>query len=447
MYRRILFLIIVLATVSACSLLQGPQAVVIPTPIPSPPPLDFNNAPADLVIDPVSNVAPGVDPDIQSLVNAVSQQQLIGYVQTLESFWTRNTYSAVDDPQRGVGAARLWLQNEFLRVGNGRLLVQTDSFPVTNNGVQYEQQNIIATLPGVGPHPGVIVLGAHYDSRTIDPFDAISFAPGANDNGSGVAVLLEVARILSSRTWNQTIVFVAFAAEEQARYGSKQYVTSEMLDGALFDGMIANDIVGGRPGIPRSIRLFSPGPESSPPRQFARYIEFVSGLYVPQFGVTLEDRQDREGRFSDHVTFLEAGIPAVRLTESIEDPDRQHNALDTWEAIDYDYLVQSAQLNLAVAANIIGAPPPPPAPVVAPMADPGAYILSWNPDPGAAAYAISFRPAGSATYPPFRLVSGQQAGNVALTGLDPATTYFVSMAALDANGRISLFSPEIPVGP
>lgn len=452
MLRRIFPIIFVLTfllfLLPGCSLLEGPQAVVIPTPIPSPPPLDLQAvASGELVIDPVSDVAPRVDPEIQSLLGQVSRQQLVGYVQTLQNFQTRNTYSTVDDPAVGLGASRLWLYNEFIRVGAGRLLVQTDDFPVNYAGQVYNQQNIVATLPGVGPHPGVVVLAAHYDSRTIDPFDATSFAPGANDNGSGVAVLLEVARVLSSREWNQTVVFVAFAAEEQGRYGSNHYVTNEMLNGRIFDAMLNNDIVGGRPGITQSLRVFSPDPESSPGRQLARYIDYVSGLYVPQFTMTLENTADREGRFSDHITFLQAGVPAVRLTESQEDPNRQHNARDTWEVIDFNYLLQVTQLNLVAIANLIGAPPPPAAPVVAPVGDPGTYQLSWTPDPNAAGYAISFRPAGANSYPPFQLVNRQQAGNVAITGFDPNVRYYVSLAALDENGRISRFSLEVPVGP
>ncbi|MCP5094166.1 MAG: M20/M25/M40 family metallo-hydrolase [Chloroflexi bacterium] len=365
----------------------------------------------------------------------------------MENFQTRNTFSSVDNPSEGIGAARLWIQNEFLRVGNGRMLVQADDFNVTNDGVTYNQQNIVATLRGSSSHSGVIVLGAHYDSRTIDPNDATGYAPGANDNASGVAVLLEVARLLSSQNWEQTVVFVAFAAEEQGRHGSIHYVNEMGLQGTDVDGVIVNDIVGGRPGVPQSLRLFTPGSDTSQPIQFARYVNYVSGLYAPQFPVVLQNAEDRPGRYSDHISFLQASVPAVRLTESVEDPDRQHNGRDTWDGIDFSYLTQVAQINLTTIANIVGAPAKPESPLIAPMSDPGAYILTWEPDSDAAGYAISFRPAGSATYPPFRLVNAQQAGNVAITGLDPNTTYYVSMAALDANGRIGLFSPEVVVGP
>lgn len=447
MRKFFLFLLTIIFFAAGCSLLEGPQPVILPTPIPSPPPLNLDQISGELVYDPVSDIVPGVDSEILALMDQISRQSLVGYVQTLEGFQTRNTFSVVDDPTYGVGAARLWIFNEFNRVGNGRLIIEMDDFVVNNDGALTNQQNVIATLPGTSPHTGIIVLMAHYDSRTIDPFDGTSFAPGANDNASGVAAMLEIARILSSREWNQTIVFAAFAAEEQNRRGSQNFVTSEMLGGKTFDAAINNDIIGGRPGIPQSIRLFTPGPDTSAPRQLARYINYMSGLYMPQFPVTLEDTQDREGRFSDHITFLEAGVAAVRLTESVEEPDFQHNALDTSNLLDYDYLVKSTQLNFVALANMVGAPPRPPSPAWAPMADPGGYILTWTPDPLAAGYAISFREAGDPNYPPFRFVAANQAGNVAITGLEPSTNYLVSIAALSETGRLSLFSPEIIIGP
>lgn len=445
--RKFGLLLVVGLLISSCSLLQGPQSVSLPTPPSVSQGVGQPGGPGELVVDPVSDIVPGLDPDIQSLMDSISRQQLIGYVQTLENFQTRNTFSVVDDPTMGVGAARLWLQSEFLRVGNGRLLVEADDFPVTNGGITYNQQNVVATLPGIGFHPGVIVLSAHYDSRTIDPFDGRGSAPGANDNGSGIAVLLEIARLLSSRSWNQTIVFVAFAGEEQGRHGSIHYVNEQRLQGTKFDGVINLDIVGGRPGIPQHLRMFTPGDEVSPPIRFARYVNYIGGLYVPEFPLNLVNAEDREGRYSDHITFLQASVPAVRLTESQEDHDRQHNARDTWDAIDFNYLMQVARVNLAIVGNMIGAPAPPEAPLIAPMSDQGAYILTWERDTNAAGYALSFRPAGLTTYPPFHYVNARQSGNVAITGLDPSTRYYVSMAAFDGNGRISLFSPETAVGP
>jgi len=157
--------------------------------------------------------------------------------------------------------------------------------------------------------------------------------------------------------------------------------------------------------------------------------------------------EDREGRWGDQMSFLYAGIPSVRFTESEEDTTRQHSSDDTSDLLDYNYLRLVTQLNVGVVANMAGAPTRPDAPTIAPMADAGAYLISWLPNPEAAGYAISFRPVGLDAYPQFQYVNSSQAGNVALTNLDPTVRYAVSMAALNRNGRISLFSAETIIGP
>jgi hypothetical protein len=400
-----------------------------------------------LVTDPESSIALGIDPDIQALMNAVSQQQLLAYVQTLEGFGTRNTFSETQRDDYGIGAARRWIHDEFLRVNGGALQVGYDDFQANIGGFSTNQRNVVATLPGIGDHPGIIVIAAHYDSRGADPDSGGGPAPGADDNASGVAILLELARLLSSRSWRQTIVFVAFAAEEQGTFGSRHYVQNQILDGRVFDAVLTNDIVGGRPGIPQSIRIFTPGTDTSPARQLSRYIELVSGLYLPAFRIDSINSLDREGRWGDHREFINAGVPAVRITESEEDQSSNHGGQDTSDKIDYNYLAQVAKLNLVTLANMAGAPSPPLIPTIAPMADPGSFILAWPPDPQAAGYAISFRPLGSTEYAPFRYVSLSEAGNVALTDFDPQITYAVSLAAIDSGGRISAFSPEVFAGP
>jgi Zn-dependent M28 family amino/carboxypeptidase len=393
-----------------------------------------------------------IDPDIEALMNAVSQQNLLAYVQTLESFRTRHTLSETQRDDIGVGAARRWIHDEFLRVNAGGLQVAFGDFNNNLNGLVTNQRNIIATLPGVSDDPGIIVLSAHYDSRTTDPVDGEGAAPGANDNASGVALLIELARLMSSRSWNKTIIFAAFAAEEQGTWGSKFFVQDMMLGGRSFDAVLNNDVIGGRPGIPQSIRIFAPGfevaNELSNSQQLARYMELVAGLYMPTFGIEVVNALDREGRYSDHREFINAGVAGVRITESIEDISVQHTGLDRSELLDYNYLRQVAQLNLVTAANLAGSPPSPPIPVITPMADAGSYIITWPPDPQTAAYAISFRPVGVPRYTaPFYYVSGIEAGNVALPGLDPIVTYAVSLAALDNDGKISAFSAEVIVGP
>ena len=431
-----------------CGALEEPERAPLPTPVATARPLSDSLPPLpDLVTDPVSDVVPAIDPSIQMLVDQVSQQQLMGYIQTLESFGTRNTFSDTESENFGIGAARQWLHDEFIRVGNGRLQVSFQEFPLYYNGLYAEQSNVVAVLPGQAEDAGVVIIMGHYDNRPPDVTDGESKATGANDNGSGISLLLETARLLSSREWNQTVIFLATAAEEQGTFGARYFAQDAFLNNMNIKAVINYDTVGGRPDIPRSIRLFAPNLAFSQSGQLARYYEYVGGMYVPDFGVNVIDSLDREGRWGDQREFIDVGLPAVRLTESIEDPDLVNSVQDTWDNIDYDYLQKVVQLNVAVAANIAGAPAQPQAPVVQNTEALGTYQLSWPVDGASLGYAISFRPLDTPSHGAFRLVKTNEAGNVALTGWDPSVNYVVSLAALDENGRLSYFSPEMIVGP
>jgi hypothetical protein len=179
----------------------------------------------------------------------------------------------------------------------------------------------------------------------------------------------------------------------------------------------------------------------------ARYYEFVAGLYVPAFPIDVLDQEDREGRYGDHREFVNAGMPAIRLTQSVENPELLNSRRDTWEKVDYNYLQQVVQMNVAVAANLAGAPATPETPLIRAMEEPGHYQLNWTVDPQTAGYIIAFRPMTEGTYPTFRFVRTREAGNVALTGFDPAKRYAVSMGALDKYGRVSDFTDEVIVEP
>ncbi|MCB0033788.1 MAG: M20/M25/M40 family metallo-hydrolase [Anaerolineales bacterium] len=378
----------------------------------------------------------------------MSNQNLMGYVQTLESFGTRNTFSETERDDFGIGAARRWIFNEFLRVGNGRLQIENQEYSFTFQGLATTQYNVIATLPGTVSDSGVLVLMANYDTRAADWLDGESLAPGADDNGSGVAALIEIARLMSSRTWNRTVIFAALTAEEQGTYGSRYFVGNAWLDGLVIDAAINNDMIGGRAGIPQSVRLYAADFYTSNNGQLARYIEYVGGLYLPAFPVELIDELDREGRWGDHREFVNAGYAAIRLIESEENLSIQNSRRDTWSLIDYDYFRKIVQLNLVALTNMAGTPPPPSPPTVAAMSDSGRYLITWATDPSTAGYAISFRPLGVQRLPPFHFVSARQAGNVVLTGLDPEVPYAVSIAPLDEHGRMGQFSsPEVVVEP
>lgn len=444
---RFLLPVLAILLLSGCGLLSEPQQPVIPPPPPTVASLLAAEPGGEPVVDPVSDIVPAIDPEIAALVNAVSQQQLMVYVQTLDSFGTRNAFSATDRDDFGVGAARSWIFSEFERVGNGRLQVAFDDFTLSYSGLLAEQRNVVATLPGTGPGDAIILALAHYDNRSVSVTDGVTRAPGANDNASGVALLLETARVLSSRQWHNTIVFLAVAAEEQGTFGARHFAQNAFLDNRNILAAINYDGVGGRAGIRQAVRLFAQDLYQSPMGQLGRYYEYVGGLYLPTFPVILYNALDREGRWGDQREFVNVGIPSVRVIESEENPDLVNSLLDTWTLIDYAYLQQVTQLNVAVLANAAGAPQPPAQPIINALAEPGSYLITWPVDPAAAAYALSFRPLNSPTYPPFRFVRANRAGNVALTGLDPNETYMVSIAALHANGRLGYFSSEILVEP
>ena len=449
MTKRIarLILLALLPVLAGCSLLEPQPQLVIPTPPVATPELIIPNAAGQLVTDPVSDVVPTVDPAVESLITEVSQQQLMAYVRQLEGFGTRNAFSDTQSETFGIGAARRWIFNEFIRVGNGRLTVEFQDFPLSYNGYTSDQSNVVATLPGKGNGNGVLIIMGHYDNRPPDVTDGSSRATGANDNASGIALLLETARVMSSRDWNQTIVFLATSAEEQGSFGARYYAENAFLEGKNIISTLNYDAVGGRAGIPQHARLFAVDFLTSAHGALGRYYEYVGGLYLPTFPVVIYDALDREGRWGDHREFVRAGFPAIRVIESVEDPDLVNSNRDTWDLIDYNYLQRMAQLNVAVAANLAGGPHQPAPPIIASMAEPGNYLLTWPVTPDASGYAISFRPVDSVYYPTFRFVKAVNAGNVALTGLDPNATYAVSIAALNERGLVSGFSTEQFVGP
>lgn len=446
MHRKLIFVFAMLI-LTGCSLLEPQPELVIPTPPPTPILSISSQTSAEVVTDPVSDVVPTVDPQVESLIQEVSQQQLMAYVRQMQGFGTRNSFSDTTSESFGIGAARRWIFNEFVRVGNGRLVVEFQDFPLDYSGFSASQSNVVATLPGNGTSDGVVVIMAHYDTRTANATDGVSRSTGANDNGSGIALLLETARVMSSRDWNQTIIFLATAAEEQGSFGARYFAENAFLDNKNIIAALNYDAVGGRAGVPYHARAFASDFMTSAHGALSRYYEYVSGLYLPTFPVIIYDALDREGRWGDHREFVAVGYPAIRLIESVEDPELLNSNLDTWERIDYEYLRRFVQLNVAVIANLAGAPQRPAPPLITSMSEPGSFLLTWQAAPDAAGYAISFRPVDSPYYPPFRFVKAHNAGNVAITGLDPSTTYAVSIAALNSSGLMSGFSPETFVGP
>ncbi|QYO66918.1 M20/M25/M40 family metallo-hydrolase [Leptolyngbya sp. 7M] len=337
------------------------------------------------------------DPVITEMLKEVSSARIEADIKKLESFGTRNTLSAQDDPKRGIGAARDWIYEEFRRISEacaGCLTVEKQSFtqPVAQRIPQPTViTNVFATLKGTTDPERFYVVSGHYDSMCTSPTDAECDAPGANDDASGTAAVIEMARVMSKRKFDASIIFMAVAGEEQGLLGARYFATQAAERKMNIEAMFTNDIVGGvttKKNSPdrNKVRVFAEGVPSneteqqaatrrsvggendSPARQLARYIFETAEMYSPDFGVMMIYRRDRYGRGGDHIPFLENGFAAVRFTEPNEDYDHQHQNVrtvdgkfygDTSEYVDFDYVARVTRINAASLARLALAPAKP----------------------------------------------------------------------------------------
>lgn len=342
-----------------------------------------------------------VDPQIKGALREISAGQIQSDIEKLVSFQTRSTLSAQDPASltagRGIGAAREWIKGQFetySRECAGCLEVKTDTFtqPVGERiPSPTVLTNVYAVLKGTNPEDArrIVLVTGHYDSRNSSNEDVTDPAPGANDDGSGTAVSLECARVLSKLKFPGTIIFLTVAGEEQGLYGSKHFAEMARKEGWQIEAVLNNDIVGGdqSPGqdakvvrvfsesIPekaserdiRLIRLLG-GENDSPSRELARYITQSARIYQPGVTPLLEFRQDRYLRGGDHSSFNEEGFAAVRFTEFRENFTRQHQNVriengteygDLPKFVNFDYVANVARVNAATLASLAAAAGPP----------------------------------------------------------------------------------------
>lgn len=372
----------------------------------------------------------GLDARIVKLLEQVSEARLKATIEKLSSFHTRNTISNPDPAGNGIGAARQWIF-DTMKAGGPRLQVSFDTYELVGGQTQripkdVEVRNVMAVLPGKTPRR--LYVSGHYDSLARRPgaaafpagtatptrgapaFDwaalAENRAPGANDDGSGTALTMELSRVFaeSGIEFDATLVFICFAGEEQGLIGAKLHAQKAVAEKWPIQGVLNNDIVGGSHGgdgliDSGSVRVFSEGPEDSPSRQIARLVQRVAALYVPSQRVGLVARHDRFGRGGDHTALNQHGFPGVRISEADENYSRQHTLDDTIEGVDLPYLARNARVNAAALAVMGLAPPPPvvvddaaqPRPLIA--RQPSGYDarLRWKASPGAAGYKVFWR--------------------------------------------------------
>jgi hypothetical protein len=396
----------ILIVLLACNLSSEGPATLLPKATNTPQPtLGFatlapNELPSQVTAVPATNFV------LLNLLDQVDNDRLMFHVDALEGFGTRHVNSPYDQPGWGIGAAYTYIKDQFNVIGaqTGNLIVQDYEFPLTWGGVESRAKNIFGYIQGTETGAGTILISAHYDSVTTDPEDGASLAPGANDNGSGVAALIELARILSTRQHRATILFVAFSAEEVGRKGSTVFVRDYIIGHNIDVKAVINlDIIGSSTGPngainDREIRLYSVGPnDSSSSRKLARAVELMALNNRADLLITVQDREDRENRYSDHLSFSEVGIPAVRFIEADEDPKRQHNQTDTSDDVQADYLVKSTRTVLTTVLALADGLRPPQNLVLRDAGN-GQRTLAWEPILGAVDYIVAVRRPNSMFY-------------------------------------------------
>ncbi len=412
--------------------------------------------------------------DVREMLREMSEQNVENTIRTLVSFGTRNTLSVQDDPTRGIGAARDWLRGQFEAIAaksGGRMTVELQSYlqpPASRIPVPTVITNVVATLKGSQRESEgrVYVVSGHYDSMCTDPINATCDAPGANDDASGVAAVLELARVMSTRSFDATIVFMAVAGEEQGLYGSTYYASQAKAAGRNIAAMFTNDIIGSSraddgSSDPFTVRVFAEGvptaettaeantrrsvggENDSPSRQLARFVKEVGENSATGMRVNIIYRRDRYRRGGDHIPFLQQGYAALRFTEPHENYNHQHQDLrtengtvfgDLPEFVDFAYTTRVARVNGAVLAALARAPAAPSNARIITARLTNDTDLAWdaNPEPDVAGYEVVYRETSEGLW-----THTLKVGNVTtytVPGLSK-DNYFFGVRAVDRDGN------------
>jgi hypothetical protein len=337
------------------------------------------------------------DPDIESMVMEVSPDSLQNTIKTLVAFGTRNTLSTQNNANRGIGAAKNWVLHKFKEMAKqsaGRLTAFIDTTTLQADGRRVDRPillgNVVATLKGTNPaDKRIFIISGHLDNMRSSPTDSIGDAPGANDDGSGTAAVIECARVMSKRSFPATIIFVAVSGEEQGLLGAAFMAEKAKKQNWNIEAVLNNDIMGSNNSNETTIidntkiRVFSEGlpafeteknavnirnlgmENDGKSRQLARYVKEIGERYVDNLQVVMVYRNDRFLRGGDHTPYVQRGFAAVRFTEMNENYTRQHQNIrtennikygDLEEHIDYEYLRKNTAINLANLANLAKAP-------------------------------------------------------------------------------------------
>lgn len=420
--------------------------------------------------------------EIISMLRSVSANRIESDIRKLVSFGTRNTLSTQDNPNRGIGAARDWIFNEFEKISRdcgGCLIVEKQSFTQPKAPRVPEPTlltNVIATLKGSTDPDRIYVVSGHYDSMCSSPTDAACDAPGANDDASGTAAVIELARVMSKHKFDATIIFMAVAGEEQGLLGATYFAEQAKQKGLRIEAMFTNDIIGGVTTQKNSpnrnrVRVFSEGvPSNETPqeantrrsvggendsssRQLARFIKEQADRYIKDFKVWMIYRRDRYLRGGDHIPFLERGFAAVRITEADEDYNHQHQNVrtengvfygDTPEFVDFGYVANVTRVNLVALASLALAPAAPKNVGIVTSRLTNDTDLKWDPnlDSDLAGYEIVWRDTSSPEWTNSLFVGNVTTYTIKQKSKD---NFFFGVRAVDKDGNRSLITFPRPI--
>jgi len=416
-------------------------------------------------------------PLLHTVVGQVEGERMRADITALVGFGTRHTMSDTVSDTRGIGAARRWTEREFRAISQtcgGCLEIALPSDTITGPRVPRptEVVNVVAIQRGTSDPNRVIIISGHIDSRVTDVMNFTADAPGANDDASGVAAVLEAARVLSQHRFDATLVYAVLSGEEQGLFGGKILADYARAQGWVVEANLNNDIVGnseGQSGIRDTtrVRVFSEGTKTvetaaqaerrrynggevdSSSRNLARYVDGIADRYLANFDVEMIYRTDRFGRGGDQVEMLRAGFPAVRISEGAENYDRQHQDVrtengveygDTIEGVDFDYLAQVARLNIATMAALANAPMVPSGVRIEGAVKPDT-TLTWAAAPGAAGYRVWWR---STTAPQWTHSRSAGPATTLVLKAIPIDDYFFGVSAISDDGYES---PVVFPGP
>ncbi len=388
-----------------------------------------------------AGVPPQLDTRIYDIISAASPERVEADIRTLAGFGTRNTYSDTISDTRGIGAARRWIKAEFDKIsaecgGCLEVFYQTVMIPPSSRVPEETAVVSVAAIQRGTLYPNsYVILSGDIDSRASGGNDGVTDAPGANDNATGMAAAIEAARLLTKYSFPATLVYAGLSAEEQGLHGGRKMASVALEEGWDIIAVLNNDMIGNTEGIDgikdnTTFRVFSEpvpatdslsdhrarrtqgGEVDGPSRQIARYVDRIADLYFPNLDAKMVYRLDRFGRGGHHRPFNDVGFPGVRIMETHENYDRQHQDIrvengieygDVIEWVDFDYTTKMTALNASVMASIAWAPPAP-ANVRIGGSNRPSTVLAWEvaDDPNLAGYKVYWRDTTAPQWENFR---------------------------------------------